>query len=317
MTEKASYTRLGAFVLAGVALLVAAVVVFGGGLLRQRGVVIETYFDEAVHGLEVGAPVKYRGVHVGSVIQIGLAQEIYEIPPTEERFYKEGRYVVVRARLRPTGELEAEQRRIESRVPRELEAGLRVRLSSNPITGTSFLELDYVDPARSQELPFSWTPVYPYLPSAKSTIAQISAGATRLIDRLDALDIEGVVASLRRALDTVDEAVSDAEIGELSEVARGTLADLRQTSRSLRGTVERADLGALQRRLDDALDQIEALARNTNVAVGERDQQLGELILRLSETIANLDEVARTLRASPATILRSSPPPAFDPGKKP
>ena len=124
VTEQASYTRLGAFVLAGVALVVAAVVVFGGGLFRQRGVVIETYFDEAVQGLEVGAPVKYRGVRVGSVIEIGLAQDVYQIPITEERFYKEGRYVVVRARLRrTTGELEAERRRIESRVPRELAAG--------------------------------------------------------------------------------------------------------------------------------------------------------------------------------------------------
>ena len=131
MTEHASYTRLGAFVIAGVGLLLAAVVVFGGGLLRQRGVVIETYFDEAVQGLEVGAPIKYRGVPVGSVVEIALAQDAYQIPVTEDRFYKEGRYVVVRARLRATGELAAERRRIESRVPRELEAGLRVRLSSN------------------------------------------------------------------------------------------------------------------------------------------------------------------------------------------
>jgi ABC-type transporter Mla subunit MlaD len=317
VTEQASYTRLGAFVLTGVALVVAAVVVLGGGLFRQRGVVIETYFDEAVEGLEVGAPVKYRGVRVGSVVEIGLAHDVYPIPITEERFYQEGRYVVVRARLRATGELEAERRRIESRAPRELAAGLRVRLSSNPITGTSFLELDYVDAARSPELPFSWTPEHPYLPSTPSTLAKLGSAATRLIARIDALDIESVVASLRRALDAADDAIADAEIGKLSEEARSTLVDLRQTSRSLRGAVERVDLGAIQARLDGALDQIEALSRGTNVAVGERNEQLGELIRRLSETIANLEEVARTLRASPATILRSSPPPPFDPGRKP
>jgi hypothetical protein len=191
-----------------------------------------------------------------------------------------------------------------------------VRLSSNPITGTSFLELDYVDAARSRSSPSRGRPST-YLPSTPGTIARLGSAATRLIDRIDALDIEGVVTGLRRALDTVDKAVADAEIGELSEVARSTLADLRETSRSLRSTVERADLGALQRRLDAALEQFEALARSTNVAVGERDEQLGELILRLSATIGNLEEVTRTLRASPATILRSSPPPAFDPARKP
>jgi ABC-type transporter Mla subunit MlaD len=102
---------------------------------------------------------------------------------------------------------------------------------------------------------------------------------------------------------------------ELSEEARSTLADLRETSRSLRGSVERADLAALQRRLDAALDQIEALARSTNVAVGERDEQLGELILRLSATIGNLEEVTRTLRAARRSSLVSAA--GLRPGRKP
>jgi paraquat-inducible protein B len=316
MSERASYTRLGAFVLTGVALLIGAVVVFGGGLLRRQGVVIETYFDEAVQGLEIGAPVKYRGVQVGSVVEIGLAHDVYDMDPKEDRFYREGRYVVVRSRIRTIGELEAARQRLESRVPHELAAGLRVKLTSNPITGTSFLALDYVDPARNPELPFPWKPKYPYLPSAPSTIAQLGSVATRLVDRVNALDIEGVIRSLRSALDTTDKAVSEAEIGKLAAEARTTLADLRSTSQSLRGRIETADLGAIQRRLDAAIDQVEALSRDTNVAVGERNEQIGELIRSLSATIANLEDATRTLRASPATVLRSSPPPPFDPGSE-
>ena len=66
-------------------------------------------------------------------------------------------------------------------------------------------------------------------------------------------------ASLRAltGADTADDAVSDAELGKLAEEARRTLADLRETSRSLRVRIERADLGEIQRRLDATLDRIE------------------------------------------------------------
>jgi len=313
MSESVSYTRLGAFVLAGVALLIAAVVVFGGGLLRPAGVLLETYFDESVQGLELGAPVNYRGVQIGTVSEIAFAYDVYGIPVTDPRFYREGRYVVVRFHVRAQGEIEEARKRLEQRAANELAAGLRVSLSSNPITGTAMLQLDYVDPARYPELSYDWQPKALYVPSVPSAIAQIGTAATRVMDRINALDIEGVVTSLRGALDGIDKAVGDAEIGRLSDEAQRTLADLRETSRSLRGRVEHADVAALQKSIAATLAQVEGLSRDTNVAIGERNAQLAELIGRLGAAVSNLEEATRTLRASPATLLRATPPPPFDP----
>src|SRR5215471_14783264 len=128
MSESVSYTRLGAFVLAGVALLVAAVVVLGGGLLRPPGVLLETYFDESVAGLEVGAPVHYRGVQIGTVSEIAFAYDVYAIPMTDPRFFREGRFVVVRFHVRAQGEVEEARKRLEQRAANDLAAGLRVTL---------------------------------------------------------------------------------------------------------------------------------------------------------------------------------------------
>jgi phospholipid/cholesterol/gamma-HCH transport system substrate-binding protein len=63
---------VGTFVLGALALVVIAIVLFGGGALfrpTQRAVV---YFQGSVSGLSVGAPVAFRGVQVGSVADIIL-----------------------------------------------------------------------------------------------------------------------------------------------------------------------------------------------------------------------------------------------------
>ena len=70
MSQKASPTAIGAFVVGAVALVVVGLLVFGGGRFftdRTRWV---AYFDESVAGLTVGSPVTFRGVRVGQVVEI-------------------------------------------------------------------------------------------------------------------------------------------------------------------------------------------------------------------------------------------------------
>ena len=78
MSAEARYFRVGLFVLVGIAVIVAAVLVLAGGNLFRQPVVAETYFDEAVEGLEVGSPVKLRGVQIGQVSWIGFVDDVYE-----------------------------------------------------------------------------------------------------------------------------------------------------------------------------------------------------------------------------------------------
>ena len=56
----------------------------------------------------------------------------------------------------------------------EVERGLRVRLAPQGITGTSYLEIDYVDPPPPM-LPIDWTPDNVYIPSAPSTVTARSS----------------------------------------------------------------------------------------------------------------------------------------------
>ena len=70
------YLRVGLLILGGLALLVAMIWFLGGARISS-GTLYESYFSELVQGLEVGAAVKYRGVTIGRVSEIGLVSAAY------------------------------------------------------------------------------------------------------------------------------------------------------------------------------------------------------------------------------------------------
>ena len=75
MARKASPTLIGAFVVTGLALLAAAIVFVAGNDLFKRRERAVMYFRGSIYGLQVGAPVVFRGVRVGSVTSLEVVYD--------------------------------------------------------------------------------------------------------------------------------------------------------------------------------------------------------------------------------------------------
>jgi ABC-type transporter Mla subunit MlaD len=86
--------------LSGITIAVLAVIILGTGALFKKKVMMETYFDESVQGLSVGAPLKYRGVTIGSVEHIGFVRNDYKTELSDDDRYRYGHYVVVRVTVK-------------------------------------------------------------------------------------------------------------------------------------------------------------------------------------------------------------------------
>ncbi len=72
METRASYILVGSFVLAFVAGAFAIVTWFAKTEFDRKQAEYHVYFTESVTGLEIGSPVRYRGVAVGSVADIRI-----------------------------------------------------------------------------------------------------------------------------------------------------------------------------------------------------------------------------------------------------
>ncbi|MFC2094158.1 MlaD family protein, partial [Bacteroidota bacterium] len=68
--NQANTKLIGAFIVGAVALVIIVFLVFGSGKLFTTTYEYVIYFRGSVNGLDLGAPVKLRGVTVGSVSQI-------------------------------------------------------------------------------------------------------------------------------------------------------------------------------------------------------------------------------------------------------
>src|SRR5688572_29829714 len=68
--NKPNTTLIGLFVVAAVGLAIAATVALGSNRFFDSPQTYVVYFDASMTGLNVGAPVKFRGVTIGSVKEV-------------------------------------------------------------------------------------------------------------------------------------------------------------------------------------------------------------------------------------------------------
>ena len=83
VSVRANYFKLGLFVLGAMGAAIVLLLVVGSGRWFQPKITFETYFDESVQGLDIGSPIKFRGVTIGTVgkIDIALDHRHVEVTP--------------------------------------------------------------------------------------------------------------------------------------------------------------------------------------------------------------------------------------------
>ena len=125
MSLKTNYFKLGLFIICSTVLLLSILVFFGLGALNKDKIMMESYFDESVQGLDIGSPLKFKGVKIGSVQRIRFVfnkyHDIKDVP---------FRYVLVEMALDPDSAIALKSREdLKDAIWSEVENGLRVRIA--------------------------------------------------------------------------------------------------------------------------------------------------------------------------------------------
>jgi ABC-type transporter Mla subunit MlaD len=331
--DRSAYVRVGLLVVGGVVLVLGLLWFFGGGEFRG-GVVYESYFRESVQGLEVGAPVKYRGVGIGRVTEIGLVSAAYgEGAPDEKVDQSFYRLVYVR--------FVVDTKRLGAGVPlsESIKLGLRVRLATQGITGLTYVEADFVDPSQYPALRVPWTPRYQYVPSMPSTLQQVQNVATQFLTKMNRVDIDALSRSLNELVNDLRTSVGSGDLHQtlthatklmqtLDETVRaadlpGLSADLRQTSGAIRALANDPDLhkslanaavlserlATASARLEPLLTRLQTTLRRVDSGTADVQAALGPILSDVRATVANLRDASESLRRYPAQLLLGGPPP--------
>jgi phospholipid/cholesterol/gamma-HCH transport system substrate-binding protein len=346
MSAQAHYVKLGTFVIGATIAGVLLLLIVGSGRWFQTKTVVETYFNESVQGLDVGSRVKYRGVSVGEVTRIGFTYNKYEQDkPMGER----KRYVLVEATIlgRLIGSRAGAEITKAEQVRMEIDRGLRIRLAPQGITGTNYLEIDYVDPKANAELPISWEPTNIYIPSTQSTFGQLLTNVGEILDKLEKLDIQATIQKLNLLLDNANrrvEAVDTAKISdsttrvlgkletkldqlhvdELNKQSTALLAELRQTNQKLGGILDDpawkklpGDAGATMAQarklvedpnLARAIAHLESTLTRLDRMAGGTESDLRRTLDNLRQITENLRDLTEEAKQNPSRLIRGAPP---------
>lgn len=308
MESRVSYAAAGVFVLLLGAAFVAMGLWLGADVTTEDFKRYSVYFEESVSGLSRNAPVKYRGVVVGRVERIELADG------DPERVH----LVVAVAENTP------------------VKTDTRAKLDPQGVTGILHVELTGGTRESAPLEPGSGRPPYPEIASIPSFITQLDQAVTEGLDTLDRL--AGQTARLldEENLENFGRALANLEQLTAVLTASGERMDgvLTEAERMLAGGTEATRrLPALMDQLSESLDGFDEMTAAVGAAgekvgtmaeLGERElgefsrstlPEVNELIGRLQRLTDSLTRFGEELSADPRMLLFGRPTGSPGPGE--
>jgi phospholipid/cholesterol/gamma-HCH transport system substrate-binding protein len=297
MEEKVNFVVVGIFVLVLSAALMGGVLWLSSGkTFRAAYDVYQTYMQDSVSGLNVNAPVRYRGVEVGHVQEIRLAP---------------GNVEQVQLTLA-----------IEQGVPVKVDTV--AILKAQGLTGIAYVELTGGG-RDSPPLKAQAGERYPVIGSGPSLMTRLDTAVTALLTNLNRTS-ENLNALLdennRRAVKSTlaDLAVLSRTLAARSPAIDAGLADAAHT---LRNTARASDeLPQLAKRIERMADELARAGASASSTLDGAQQftastlpEVHQLVLELRELTASLRRVSEQLEQDPSVLLRGKPPAKPGPGE--
>lgn len=252
-------------------------------------------FNENVGGLAAEAAVEWRGVRIGQVVNVTGVVDEDLFGDTRVRLL--GTVEITPSRFGLGGQI-TEQEALEYLAER-VDEGLRARLASASIlTGGLKIELISVDDPPPAELRLDADP-FPIFPVTKSDIADVSATAEGVFERVNALPIEELLSSAINFLDNATAFVASDDLRETPGELRGLLSDAR-------GVIGSEEIQAMPAEVNALLRDLQSASGDLRLILAElRDAGAVERLLAAVDQVGAAAEAANAgLRGLPDLIER-------------
>ena len=277
MASEAGKFKVGVFVLLALVAAVAGMLALGSGHLMSDRITCATVFDTSVQGLEIGSPVKYRGVQAGRVTRIALTAN-GELVRVDLEF--DASYFTVPDQESDEG---AGERRV---IEAALAKGLRASLELTGITGMKYIECDFLaDPGAPSVAPVPLEPGILYIPSRPSSLKQLERSFSQAVSRIAAVDSAGIAGELQALFRNGNAFLADPRLGQALTDFAATAASLKALARRFELVVD-DKLATRVGRITEDLAVLSGEVRRLATGVNEvlQSQELGEAVSDLLDT---------------------------------
>ena len=303
---------IGAFLLGGLFLLVAGVLLLARDSWFSEPNEYVVYFTGALDGLDIGAAVTYRGVKVGTVKEIRLSyddqlQDV--VMPVILQIQKPG----------SADEVSGEQ--LGELVELLVERGLRAQLQTpSLLTGKAIVALDMF-PAQAGFVHAGNGIPLPAIPSVPSRIDQAADVLRELVASLRELPLREMTESATRTLQGLEKLSNSKDLqegvahmnqllgkldrlsGKVEQQLPGLLEDARGSSGDLRAAV--GEIRRAAQNAADALAEVNQLVASSRRDLGPESavqyemlralQELSQASKALQRTVEGLDQQPQSL----------------------
>ena len=223
---------------------------------------IRMRFAQALRGIDVGAPIEFVGVNIGSVVAVDLGYDFqnktFPVIVTAKVYPRRmGQAYEVLAAQGKTESVETLAAFVGTLVKRGLRAQPR---SASLLTGKLCIALDFLPASPRAAFDSSIRPLE--LPTVNGTFQELEAGVARIVKKVNDLPLEQIVADLHTDLTDLHEILSELHTRALPN-AEDTLSALHRTLDSADRTLDVES--PLQRSLSETLSE----SRSTLQAVRE------------------------------------------------
>ncbi len=310
--KKSNSFFIGIFILTGLVLLVGFILWMGATQFFKEYDYYTTYFDESVQGLETGSAIKYLGVSCGMVDDVTVA---------------------------PDGKLVQVVMKIDKTV--KITDKINVQMEMAGLAGGKFLQLYKKEKTSDKQRTFDFEPPYPVIPSAPSSIGEITLAAQEIIQDVKDIPWDNISTELTKTLEGTGKFMHNKELYLIiTEIKHSTelltqalekinnlsvYADAERTMHNLVKTSENLNQFTLtlneelkNANIANVVDKIyvgyDTTIKNTNLAITNISNRvetsfigMNSLVQDLMVTNKNLKKTLRTINDSPYLFLAEPP----------
>jgi len=287
MAKKANPKLIGGFVIGAIALAMIGVIAFGGSqFLAPKDRAVLFFSGSSLSGLDVGSPVTFRGVKVGSVTGLVIKYDV------DKQTLRIPVYIEIEVNKIEISSGHRDIRNLQALVERGLRAQLVVQ---SLVTGQASIEFDF-----HPDTPITLVGAEPgmiELPTIPSDIAQLKANVTSVLQKIAALPLDQIASESLATVKSANELMANlnAQVQPLSD-------DLKSVSDQATLTLKEAR-SRLELREGEPMQNLNKALIDARQLIDDVDKDVGPL---MKAALATLEQARRTLQAAQGTISPDS-----------